>query len=296
MIVNWNTRALLEACLASVVAHAPEAVLWVIDNASVDGSVEALSPRYPQARWVASPVNLGFARANNLALAELTTPYAWLLNPDTEVHAGALQALETALETHPSVAVAGAGLLNADGSLQACSFPFPGPLATWVEWLYLPGPVARWRDRAFRLAPRRQSGATDWVLGAAMLVRREAMDAVGLLDTGFFMYSEEMDWCARFRRAGWETHLVPEAVVTHHGGASTRQVPEAMLVELFRSRGRFFARHLPVWRRATYGPLLILGALWNSLFLLIHPIPGVGIRTQWRIARVAFGDDLDHKS
>lgn len=274
VIVSWNTRDLLAACLGSVFADDPAARVVVVDNASADGTVPALSPRWPQARWIASDENLGFARGNNLALAEVETEYVWLLNPDTEVRPGALAQLEAWLDAHPRAAVAGAGLLNPDGSPQPCSFTFPTPLGTAAEWLFLPRPLARARDRLFALAPRRAPGPTDWVLGAAMLVRVAAMRAVGPLDPGYFMYAEELDWCHRFRQAGWEVHLVPDAEVVHHGGQATAQVRERMLLELFASRARYFTLRLPWWRRACFGPAMALGAAWNMLYLALRPQPG----------------------
>lgn len=289
VIVNWNTRDLLAACLDAVYADDPATRVVVVDNASADGTVEALSPRFPQARWIASAENLGFARGNNLALREVETEFAWLLNPDTEVRPGALAALEAWLDAHPRAAVAGAGLWNPDGTPQACSFAFPTPVGSAAEWLFLPRRLARLRDRAFRLAPRREAGPTDWVLGAAMLVRTRAMQEVGLLDEGFFMYSEELDWCHRFRTAGWEVHLVPDAPVMHHGGAGTAQVRERMLIELFASRARYFQRNLPGWRAGAFGPLVGLGAAWNALYLRVRPQPGWRPGLPAAIARAAGG-------
>ena len=288
VIVSWNTRDLLDACLRSVYADDPGACVVVVDNASADGTVAALAPRYPQARWLAPGENLGFARANNLALAEVTTEFVWLLNPDTEVRPGALAALEAWLDAHPRVAVAGAGLLNPDASPQACSFRFPSPGGTAAEWVFLPRRLALARDRAFALAPRRAAGATDWVLGAAMLVRMQAVREVGPLDPGYFIYAEELDWCHRFKAAGWEVHLVPEAEVVHHGGQSTGQVRERMLLELFASRARYFKRHLPWWRRAAFGPLMALGAAWNTLFLALRPVAGWRLGLPAAVARAAW--------
>lgn len=285
LIVNWNTRELLLACLASLAAHAPEAAVVVIDNASTDGSVEAVKAAHPHVKLIANATNRGFAAANNQGLAVAETPFVWLLNSDTEIRRGALEALEARLEAHPEVAVVGSGLVNPDESPQACSFAYPTPLATWAQWLYLPRPVAHARDRLFDLAPRREAGSTDWVLGASMLVRAAAVAEVGPLDEGYFMYSEELDWCRRFHAAGWGVHLEPASVVMHHGGGSTRQMPERMLLELFRSRRRYFERHLPWHERAFFGPLLWLGAIWNAMFLRFRPLPGVKSGTQWAIAR-----------
>jgi hypothetical protein len=283
VVVNWNTRELLLACLAALAAHARDAEVWVVDNASTDGSGAAVAESYPHVRLIANQENVGFARANNQVLRQLQTPFAWLLNPDTEIRPGALDALEAALDAHPLAAVVGSALFNPDGSPQACSFPFPTPLGTWAEWLYLPAGLARWRDRTFQLAPRREEGETDWVLGASMLVRAQAMAEVGLLDEGFFMYSEELDWCARFRAAGWQVRLALASEVVHHGGASTRQVPDRMLIELFRTRARFFRRHRPAW---WFAPLMWLGAAWNAAYATLR---GMRVPT-FAIARAVTSD------
>jgi GT2 family glycosyltransferase len=285
VIVNWNTKDLTLACLDAVAAHAPGREVWLVDNASTDGSQDAIAAAHLGVKLIRNAENVGFARANNQAIAESEADYVWLLNSDTEMAPGALDALEAYLDAHPRVAAVGSALVNPDGSPQACSFAFATPLATWAEWLYLPGPLARGRDRAFALAPRRERGRTDWVLGASMLVRRSAIAEVGLLDEGYFMYSEEMDWCRRFASAGWEVHLETESVVMHHGGGSTRRMPDKMLIELFKSRARYFRRHLPWTRRAAYVPLMAAGAAWNTLYVLAGRVPGAKVATQWAIAR-----------
>jgi N-acetylglucosaminyl-diphospho-decaprenol L-rhamnosyltransferase len=291
VIVNWNTRDLVLKCLAALQAHAPGTPVWVIDNASTDGSAEAIARDFPSVRLSINPSNVGFARANNLALRELETPFVWLLNPDTEIRPGALASLEATLRAYPQAAVVGSALFNPDGTPQACSFAFPTPLGTWAEWLYLPGPLARARDYLFQLAPRRQDGSTDWVLGASMLVRGTAIDAVGLLDEGYFVYSEELDWCWRFRVAGWDVRLSLASEVVHHGGASTKQVAEPMLIELFRTRARYFKRQLPLKSHWFLTPLMWSGAAWNSAYVLARGLPGVRVRTQWAIAQAVAEKD-----
>lgn len=286
VIVNWNTRALLLECLESVRRFASGAEVWVVDNASHDGSAEAVRERFPEVRLLANAENVGFARANNQAIRAIDAPYVWLLNSDTVLREGALAALEAVLNAQPRVAAVGSGLLNPDGSPQACSFAFPTPLSSAAEWLLLPRPLARMRDRLFRLAPRRTAGPTDWVLGASMLVRRAAIDAVGLLDEGYFIYSEELDWCHRFADAGYAVHLAPESGVVHHGGASTRQMPERMLIELFRSRARYFGLRRSPRAEARFRRLLALGARWNAFYLRLRGAPAERIRLQGAIARL----------
>ncbi|MEB3328718.1 MAG: glycosyltransferase [Candidatus Sericytochromatia bacterium] len=283
VIVSWNTRGLLEACLRRVYAARPGTPVVVVDNASSDGTVEALAPAFPQATWLPQAENLGFARGNNVGLAGVATEFVWLLNPDTEPGPDALAALEGWLDTHPEAAAVGAGLLNPDGSPQPCAFQLPTAAATLAEWCLLPGPLARLRDRLWRLGPRRAAGRTGWVLGAAMLVRASVLREVGGLREDFFMYAEELEWCRRATQAGWEVHLAPEADVVHHGGAATSQVREAMRVALFESRGRYMASELGGARRTTWLAIAALVAAWNTAWVALRRPSGWTPGLAWRL-------------
>ncbi len=267
IIVNWNGRSLLADCLTSIQATAGELAVqtYVVDNGSTDGSQQMVRQSFPAVTLIDAPHNPGFGGGNNLALrhvlAQPDAPhYLLLLNPDTVLHPGALQALIQFMEALPLVGVAGARLLNADGSFQFSHAPFPG---LYDEWMILSG-----RGRASEgpwypsYAPIENDGTdrADYVMGAVMLARTEAVRQVGLLDEGFFMYSEEVDWCYRFRKAGWAVGYVPQAVVTHIGGGSTRQVRPQMQAELYRSRVRFFRKH--------YG--IAAATRLQALLLLIH--------------------------
>lgn len=288
VIVNWNTRELLADCLESLFADAPAARVVVVDNASTDDTMKVLPARYPQVTWLPQRRNLGFAAANNLALRSVTTEFAWLLNPDTVVGEDALGILEEHLDENPEAAVVGAALWNADFSHQACAFRFPTVATTVAEWLRLPRPLAAWRDRFFRLTPLRKYGPVPWVLGASMLVRMQAVRHVGLLREDYFMYAEELDWCQRFWQAGWQVHLNLDAEVIHLGGGATRQVREAMLRELFRSRGQY----LSVFSPPALAPFFRWGmaavARWNAIFEYLKPQPGwrAGLHTE--LAEVAW--------
>jgi GT2 family glycosyltransferase len=179
--------------------------------------------------------------------------YVLLLNPDTVVHAGAIETLVAFLDQHPRVGVASPRLLNPDGTIQAAAFRFPTLSMTLLD-LFPPGEVlpgrlygSWWHGRY----PQEQAQPTsppspfpiDHPLGACMLVRRTVLEEVGLLDEGYFMYSEEVEWCWRVRQAGWAIWQVPQAIVTHVGGASTSQFRHRMFLELHRSRVRFFKHH-----------------------------------------------------
>jgi len=256
VIVSWNVRDLLRACLSSVLADLDrsglEGEVWVVDNASTDGSPEWVAARFPRVHLIANRRNLGFAAANNLALRELSTlqssvpKYAWLLNPDTEVRPGATRALVDCLERSPRAGVVGPRLLYADRSFQHSAFRFPGLIQLAFELFPLP---PRFYDTKVngryprRLYEGEEPFPVDHPLGAAMMVRLSAVDQVGLMDEGYRMYCEEIDWCWRMRRAGWRAFCVPTSQVIHHAGRSTAQVRVPSFKNLWISRARLYARH-----------------------------------------------------
>jgi N-acetylglucosaminyl-diphospho-decaprenol L-rhamnosyltransferase len=270
VIVSWNVRELLGRCLASIEAHSPGVPyeVWVVDNASADGSGAMVRARFPGVRLIENGENVGFAAANNQAIREAGGRYLVLLNPDTEVRAGALRALVEFLEDHPRAGAAGARLLNGDGSLQASCHPMLTPGRELWRLLFL---ERIWRRATYRMerwdvrAPRR----VEAIKGACLALRRAALDEVGLLDEGYFMYSEEVDLCYRLAQAGWELWWVPQAEVVHHEAGSTRQAAEAMYVQLYRSKVEFYrktrgeasARRFKGAVRLAYGPRLVATAV-----------------------------------
>jgi len=273
VIISWNVRDLLTACLRALFADLDrsdtEAEVWVVDNGSADGTPEMVAREFPDVHLIVSDENLGFAAGNNVALrailthhAPRTTQYVWLLNPDTEVQPGATAALLSALEAHPRASVVGAKLLYPDGSLQQSAFRFPGLAQLAFEFFPLP---ARFYDTPFngRYPRRFYEGEApfpvDHPLGATMMVRAEAIADVGLLDEGFWMYCEEIDWCWRMRKAGWLAFCAPAAQVVHYAGRSTGQVRVASFVALWRSRLRLYDKHYSPLKRRLARRLVRLG-------------------------------------
>jgi GT2 family glycosyltransferase len=195
--------------------------------------------QHPDVRLIRNDDNLGFAQANNQAMGLANGNYVLLLNPDTTVRAGALDTLVTFLEEHPHAGAAGARLLNPDGSLQHSCSPAP---TLFNEWLHL-----------FHLDRERRQGMSAWnveaarevesLIGACLMLRREAIDEIGRLDERYFMYSEEVDYCYRLRKAGWPLYWVPQAVVVHYGGQSTRQIADEMFLQLYQNKLLYFRKH-----------------------------------------------------
>jgi N-acetylglucosaminyl-diphospho-decaprenol L-rhamnosyltransferase len=290
VIVSWNTRELtldaLRTLYADLDANGLDATVWVVDNASTDGSPDAIRETFPRTTLIASDKNFGFAGGNNYALRQIgfgdlpgqpaspDLPQAvYLLNPDTRTHPGATRALFDALLGLPQAGVVGARLEYSDGTFQHGAFRFPGLRQLIVDLFPVPGQLY---ESAFngRYSCARWDGdqpfPVDHTLGATMMVRREAILQAGLLDEAYFMYCEEIDWSLRIRRAGWEIYSVPAARVTHLAGQSTGQVRPASVVNLWRSRLRLFEQH--------YSPLRVF---------LARRIIRLGMRRQIALARHA---------
>ena len=251
LLVSYNTRDLLLAAVRSLAEErrrTPEIDLEVVvvDNASADGSADAVAERFPWVTLVRSTVNLGFAAGVNRAArrARRDASALLLLNPDATLQPGALPRLVRCLEERPRAAAVGAALRHADGAPQDSAFRFPGLAQVFLDLFPVPRLA---RTRLNGRYPRDGRGGSpfevDHPLGACMLVRRAAWDDVGELDEGYFMYVEEVDWCRRARARGWQVWHHPGAVAVHVGGAATRQQPAAMWEQLWRSRLRYYARH-----------------------------------------------------
>lgn len=255
VIVSYNTRQITLDCLASVQADLARSsfssAVWVADNASSDGSAEAIAERFPQYHLIRSETNLGFAGGTNLALRHIAQgaerpAFVLLLNPDTLIQPGALEAMVAFMRDHPRVGAVGAQLFYGDGRFQHGAFRFPTLAMAFFDFWplhhrLLDSPLnGRYPLRLYKAG---RPFPIDHPLGAAMMVRWQALEEVGWLDEGFFMYCEEIDWCRRAKAAGWEIYCVPEARIIHLSGQSTRQFREAMFVALWRSRYRLFAKH-----------------------------------------------------
>ncbi len=309
VIVSFNTVALLRDCLASLRTCTLPLRVIVVDNYSADTSVAMVRAEFPAVELIALTENAGFARGTNSGLAALgfggpptadsnRLDYVLVLNPDTVVHPGAIEALADFLAAHQRVGLVGPRLRNPDGSLQPAAFRFPTLLMTALD-LFPPGEVlpgrlynSWWHGRY----PQEPAGtapfAIDHPLGACMLIRNAALAEVGGLDERYFMYSEEVDWCWRLRAAGWAIWQVPAAEVTHVGGASTSQFRGKMLVALYRSRAQFVASHYTSWQRRAHRIVVRLGMLRAALRDWRAYSQGAINRDQLRGRLLAYGDIL----
>ncbi len=269
VIVSWNVKDLLRQCLQSLLADLQTAPLTgeiiVVDSASTDGSPQMTAREFPQVTLIASDRNLGYAGGNNRGVQAARGRYLFLLNPDTVVKPGALAAMTAYLDAHPQVAALGPQLLWPSGQIQSSRrrFPTPGTLfweSTLLEQWF---PHNRFR-RYYHLAdcPPDRPQQVDWVVGAAIMIRRTAWEQVGPIDEEYFMYFEETDWCRRAALAGWEVHYLPAAQVVHYEGKSSEQVFAARTLRFQRSKLRYTRKYFgPVWAAGLHGFLRLTFAL-----------------------------------
>ena len=268
IIVSWNVRELLARCLRSLRvsprlhirglnSSSPgseeriySAEVIVVDNASAHGSTAMVAASFPWVTLLANDDNRGFTAGNNQGLEISCGRYVLFLNPDTEVIGDALLTMLDYLEAHSDVGALGPELHYADGSLQSSRRRFPTLMtgffeSTPIAWHWPENPWAR----RYRMEGE-EAGSTrlvDWVVGAALLVRRETLDQIGGFDEGYFMYSEELDWCHRAKNAGWKVVYLPSARIVHHEGKSSEQATAARHVHFQTSKVRYF--------RKFHGPL-----------------------------------------
>lgn len=298
--VSWNTRELLRRCLLTVdrevqalnqVSGAPRppfaAQVLVVDNASSDGTVAMLRAEFPHVQVIANSENAGFTRGNNQALALAQGRYLFLLNPDTELRPGALCALVDYMESHPRVGIVGPRLYYSDGTPQSSRRRFP----TWSTAFWESPLPQHWFPHSRALAryymldtDDAATQSVDWVTGAALFVRRAVYEQIGGLDERFFMYSEELDWCYRAKKAGWDIVYLPTAAVTHYEGKSSEQVLAQRDIYFHSSKVRFFVKH----RGAFAAETLRLWLLVTFLFKLAEEsVKGlIGHKRSLRAARV----------
>jgi N-acetylglucosaminyl-diphospho-decaprenol L-rhamnosyltransferase len=262
VIVSWNTVDLTEKCLQSIYQYPPDCTfeVWVVDNASRDDSVEKIRMDFPQVCRIENQENVGFARANNQAIVQSSGRYVLLLNSDTLVFPAALQRLVDFMEAHPDAGGCGSRYFNPDGSLQTSCSPFPTVRREFWRLFHL-DLIAAYGVYDMKTWNVDTNRAVDVLQGASLLLRKDALDQVGLLDDRYFMYSEEVDLCYRLRKAGWALYWIPTSIITHYGGQSTRQARQEMFVQLYRSKVQFFRKHYGIFRAGMYkGVLALAGA------------------------------------
>ena len=282
IIVSWNTKEFLLPCVRSVFENEQgiSREVIVVDNGSQDGSGNEVKKTFPSIHLVENQKNMGFAKAVNQGLQKASGRYILLLNPDTQMKGGAIDRFVSFMDSHSGTGVAGAQLLNSDGSKQNSIANFPS-LATEL----LNKRLLRW------LFPKRFPGKernypepveVNSVIGACMMVRREALDQVGSLDEDYFLFLEETDWCYRMKKAGWKIYHVPQTEVIHFQGKSAETDKKRSRVEYFRSRYHFFKKN----RGSGLCFILVVGLmvrlLVESISMTFACLFTVGMVKRWR--------------
>jgi N-acetylglucosaminyl-diphospho-decaprenol L-rhamnosyltransferase len=268
IIVRYNAREDLERCLASLHAAPPSTAhdITVVDNASTEGGLDVVRSRWPRVQVVALDRNRGFAAGNNAGIRATRGELVLLLNSDTVVPAGALDTLAARLHAHPTAGAAGPRLVDASGRAELSFGPMISPLGELRQKatgaLYEAGipPIAAWVERATR-----REQYVDWVSGACLLVSRVDAESVGLLDERFFLYTEDVDFCAALRARGRRILFAPAAEVIHVRGRSRASAPAVMNAAYRRSQLAFYDKHHPRWARLLRIYLRLKGALPPAL-------------------------------
>ena len=248
-IVNYNNKEYLKSCLDSIYSHAPETnfEVIVVDNGSSDGSTEAVKHAFPSINLIENSNNLGFVKANNQGIRASKGQYVLSLNNDTIIEDGTLSGLVRFMNEHPDVGACGPKVLNRDGSLQyQCRRNFPTISSSLFYFLRLhrlfPG---KKRFGQYLMTHRNsdEAGEVDSVSGCCMMVRREVIEEVGILDENFIMYGDDLDWCYRIKQAGWKVFYVPDYQIVHFGGQSSRNLSRKCIVLFYRAMGIFYRKH-----------------------------------------------------
>jgi GT2 family glycosyltransferase len=265
VIVNYNVRDLLRDCLRSLEPNLArlKGEVWVVDNASGDGSVEMIRAEFPWVRLIANADNRGYGAANNQAIRQANARYVLVLNPDTKLPPGAIQDTIAEMDAHPDIGALGPKLILADGTLdKACRRSFPSPEVAFYRLFGL----AKLFPNHPRFARYNLLNVdvdtpidVDSVVGAFMLVRREVIERVGVFDEAFTMYGEDLDWAYRIKQAGWRVRYHPAVVVLHYKGQSSRQRPVRTIKLFYDAMHIFYDKHYATQHSAPYNALIHFG-------------------------------------
>ncbi|MGB7338146.1 MAG: glycosyltransferase family 2 protein [Phototrophicaceae bacterium] len=297
IIVSWNVKNLLIACLESIMAspvainqaegNQPVIEIIVVDSASQDNTVAYLESNYPQVKLMAQTDNIGFTRGNNLGFEAASGRYLLLLNPDTEIIEDAIPQMMTYLDNHADVGIVGPHTLNTDGTTQSSRRHFLTKTLAFFEstWLQRFAPKSLISHFYISDQPDNAILDVDWMQGSALMVRHSIYDQVGGLDTDFVMFFEEQDWCKRIKMAGWRAIYLGTAQIIHHGGKSTDQIGAQKHIWFQESKLRYFKKH----HGSVFATILRLFLLSNYwLQLTIEAIKGIiGHKRDLRKQRIA---------
>ena len=294
---NTNEKHFTLPMLESVyktVKKAQPLEFWIIDNNSMDGSVEAIHKEFPQVNFICNTTNVGFTEANNQGIRECTGDYIFCLNPDTICKEGAIDRLVDYLDEHPTAGIVGSKLLNSDGTLQSSCRNFMTTRRLILQHM-LP-----WNKISQRLAEKislmywdhNETKPVDWLLGAALMIRRECLDEIGLKDESYFIFHEDSDWCFQAKKAGWKVVFVHDAEIIHHGSGTVGKLwGENLNIEVYKAQHNFIRKNLGTnelfWHRAFLRVLLNIRLGKLHLMKFLKSVQGDDYQTNVEFLRKA---------
>lgn len=262
VIVSWNCRRHLEECLLSLRNNTSvPAEIIVVDNASTDGTADMVRGSFPEVRFIQSPENVGFAKGNNIGIRASTGRFLALINADVKVLPACLERTLASIEAEPAIGVLGPAMIGRDGIVHRSGMRFPSLWngicdALGLHAIFGRRPLFGGQAMAdFDWTSRRD---VEVLNGWFWMIRREALDEVGLLDEQFFMYGEDVDWCKRFHDAGWRIVFEPGAASVHYGGGSAEQAPTRFYLEMQRANLQYWSKHHPALTVPLYRAILLL--------------------------------------
>lgn len=281
IIVSWNARSYLRDCLNSIRQTSASCVheVIVVDNASTDGSPEMVAEQFPEVILIRSRENVGFGRANNLAMNRATGSVLALVNSDVIVHSGCLEKLAAFLDDHDYVGLVGPRVIGSDGNVQRTCRCLPSVWNSVCRVLALDRIFSHWAIFAsyeMRHFGHDSLAEVEVLSGCFCMARRTAIDEVGGFDERFFFYAEDFDWCKRFGDAGWKVMFVPEATATHYGGASTSNAPLRYSIEILRANLKYWDKHYGVGGRRTFRLLAVVHHGLRLVARALKRIVGLG--------------------
>jgi GT2 family glycosyltransferase len=276
IIVSWNAKAYLLKCLDSVfrqttgTSHSTEII--VVDNASTDGSPEAVAANYPSVKLVVNDANYGFARANNIGLRASTGEYLLLVNSDVVVSPDCFSKCIRYLDEHPEIGMLGPRIIGTDGRIQRSCMSYPSIWNALCRALGLDSLFPRSQLFGSYLLTywnHEDTRDVEVINGCFWIIRRSAMDQVGMLDERFFIYGEDIDWCMRFNASGWKVVFFSEAEALHYGGASSANAPLRFQIEMQRANLQYWKKHHSALQVAAY---LAICTLHHSLRIVAEGV------------------------
>jgi len=292
LVVTWNAKKFVEECFGSILEDIKDlsAEVIAVDNASTDGTPDMIAERFPEVKLIRSTTNLGFPTGNVVAIQHSRSEkYVCLVNPDVRVLPGCFQALIDYMEKNPRVGVVGPKTWNPDGSVQASCMRAPSVWTAWCRALALDTSVLRhlplFGGQLMSDFAHNKTRDVDVLNGAFLLIRRAAMDEVGLIDDRYFMYGDDIDWCLRFRKAGWRVAFDADAEAIHYGGGTTARAPVYFYVEMQKANLQYWKKHHS--RAAQFAYLASVGVHDSLRYLLYSILSAFGESWRTRVGRKA---------